>query len=693
MKRDIYSEIVANSGKITFKNLLSKFNIGKEELRKVLLDLKLEGKILQKGNKYGIFPKELSLGQVVISCSGKKYLYHEKDKITIAPDYIDDLLLNDVVAYKLNENNEAEIYSIVDRTLGKMTCEIKEVDGVKTVIPFHKNISVKLENNVLEKLYDGDIIVVNIDPDKDDNYSEYLYTIGRKDDPLIDDKSIAYNFGFDDYYDKDYMDEVYLLPDFVKQEETVDRVDFRHMTSFTMDGIDTKDMDDGVSCKMLPNGIIRIYVHISDVSHYIKPNSKIFERACEKTTSLYLNNSVFHMLHHIISNGICSLNEGKDRLTKTVIMDIDTKGNIVNYEIVRSVINSRKKMTYEDVDEILMKNKMVPGYERFEKDLYILYDAAIRLEKRYVNKNGKISFANNELSIKYNDDGTIRSVANRENSIARKIIENLMIAANESVANWFINLDVPTVYRNHEFPRLNKVNEIIEKLNQSGFDIKPLSNIENPKSIQNLLTVLSSYEEYPIISQMIVSTMQRALYSTENNGHYALGLPAYMHFTSPIRRLADLLVHTMIDLILDVKDLTPEELDEIEQGLRELCVKCSWMERQAETAESIAERRQILKMLQRSNQDVFEASVVELGSMVKIRLEGVVTSIDCHKLNKVFGYDSKRKRYYDKETGQHIKIGTKIYVKLLSVDTVNDDFNVKVLGAVRTDSKKKVLHK
>lgn len=695
MEDKILTIIKENSGKLTFKNLMNKININKDELEHILLKLKLDGIIFQKENRYYLFPEDLCIGNITVSSSGRKYIFYNGEKITVASNFFNDVILNDVVTFRIN-NDEAEIVSIVHRPLGKMTCEIKEIDGKKQVIPFHSNIAFKFSHNILENLSDGDIIMVNIDPENMNDIPEavYLGKIGRKDDPLIDDIAIAFNYGFDNNYDENYLKELDNYPTYVTEDEMKDRTDYRGQLCFTIDGANTKDMDDGVSAEMLDDNIIRVYVHIADVSHYVKSNSKLFERACEKTTSLYMNNSVFHMLHHVISNGICSLNPNSDRLTKTVIIDIDKDGNIINYDIQYSVINSKKKMTYEDVDGIIMHNKMVPGYEKFEKTLYLLYDAAVRLEKRYVLENGKINFANTELSITYNEDGTIKSVANKENSISRKIIENLMIGANETVANWFINMDMFTVFRIHEFPDLYKVNAVIDKLNKEGFHIKPITDVENPKALQKILQILSTYEEYPIISQMLVMTMQRARYATENLGHYALGLPAYLHFTSPIRRLADLLVHTMIDLIFMKPDkLTPEYLKELESTLKELCEHASKMERQADMAEMIAERRQILKMLSRNKDAVYEATITEIGSNIKIRLEGVETYFDSHVLKNILGYDSKRKRYYDRTTGQHLKIGTKLLVKITNVDPINDNFNVKVLDMINEKVKKKVLTK
>ena len=696
MEEKILNIIKNQNGKLTFKTLTRLINIGSNELKEMLLKMKLDGKILQNGNKYYLFPENLFLGSITISSTGKKYIFYNGEKITVADKFFNELILNDVVTFKINDCNEADITSIVHRPLGKMTCEIKEVDGKKTIVPFYSDISFKFDENILENLFDGDIITVNINPNSIDEVpkADYLGKIGRRDDPLIDDIAIALNYGFDNNYDEEYLKELDYYPKYVTEDDTKGRVDFRNQKSFTIDGLDTKDMDDGVYGEMLDGNIIRLYVHIDDVPYFVKPGSKVFERACEKTTSLYMNNSVFHMLHHVISNGICSLNPYVDRLTKTVIMDIDKDGNIINYNIVNSVINSKKKMSYEDVDQILMHNKMVPGYEDFEKELYILYDAAVRLEKRYVLENGKLNFANTELSITYNDDGTIKNVANRENSIGRKIIENLMIAANESVANWFISMDMFTVFRVHEFPDLNKVNGVIAKLNKSGYHIKPIKDIDNPKAMQNILQILSSYEEYPIISQMLVMTMQRARYSVENFGHYALGLAAYLHFTSPIRRLADLLVHMMIDLIINDSDkLTPEYLHELESKLRKLSDHASKMERQADMAEMIGERRQILKNLAQNKDIEYEAVVIDIGKKIKIRLSGIDTCFDSNYLKNVLGYNHRRKYYYDKNTEQRLIIGSKLLVKITSIDPVNDNFNVKVLGMVTDKNKKKTLKK
>ena len=696
MKERIIEIIKNSAGKVTFKKLSKQLTIDDCELRQLLQELKSAGQILQKDNTYTLFPEDLRIGTISLSSFGNKYIFYAGEKISVAADFFDACLLHDTVAFTVNKRGEAEIVSIVERTLGKMTCEVISEDGKKMVKSSHGD-DVDLAKEILDTLFPGDIILVNAQPSDVVGYNnyEFIKKIGRRDDPEIDDLAIALNYGFDNDYSPEYMEEVYKLPTEVSESELAGRVDYRQQRCFTIDGAYTKDMDDGVYGEMLENGNIRVYVHIADVSHYIKMGSKIFERACEKTTSLYLNNSVFHMLHYIIANGICSLNPSVDRLAKTVVMEIDQNGNIVDFDIQKSVINSQKKMIYEDVDELIMHGNIPAGYEKFQKELYVLYDAAVRLEKRYVFKNGKINFASNELDKTYTADGKISHIELRHESASRKMIENLMIAANETVATWLSKMEIPTLYRVHEFPNLEKVNNVLEELRKNGYTVKPIKDISNSKSMQKILNVLSGYQEYPIISGMLVMTMQRARYSVENFGHYALGLDAYLHFTSPIRRLADLLVHMMCELVLiDYEKLTPDVLGHYEEMLKELGSKASRMERQADAAERLAEQRLILKTLEANIGNIYEATIIETGKRIKIRIDGVDTFISCYQLDDVFAFDRTRKIYYDRDTGLHVKIGAKILVELKSVSSINGSYRVIVLGmAEHNEVKKKLLKK
>ena len=693
MRDKIYDTIKLMNGKATFKTLVKKIDIDTEELQKILLELKLDGKILQLGNKYMIFPEDLMLGTIAVSTSGKKYLYHGKEKVYMASNFLNEVILHDVVSFKLNNNNEAEIVSIVDRPLGVMTCEVMEIDGKKKIVPYHNEIQVVLPNDIVDNLYVGDIISVKVTPNElfEYNDAEYIKKIGRIDDPNHEEMVIAMNYEFGNDYSEEYLEEVKKYPTEVYPEEFTGRVDYRGQDVVTIDGINTKDMDDAVYAERLDNGIIRVYVHIADVSHYVKKDSLVFQRACEKTTSLYLNNSVFHMLHHTISNGICSLNPNVDRLTKTVVMDIDEDGNIVDFNIVKSVINSKKKMNYDDVDEIFLNNNIPEGYENYIPLLLTLNEATERLENRYT-QNGKITFASNENNITYNSDGSIDNITVINDSPGRKLIENLMIGANETLANWFYNMGIPTVYRVHELPDLNKINILIDKLNQSGFKVKRLNNVDNTKSIQIMLDKLRNHEEFGIISQLLVMSMQRAGYSTENYGHYALGLDAYLHFTSPIRRLADLLVHMMCDIVIDDYDkLNDKYLDEIYKELSELAKHASRMQRQADMAEIEAEQRLIIKKLEKHIGEEFEATVCETDEKIRVKFSGIDTYIDKRSLGEDFQYDSKKKLFYDKYSGKYLTMGTKVLINLVDANSANKSVKLYISGIPHQNVKKRAL--
>lgn len=685
--------IIKDSGKINFRKIMKKTGLSSLELENILKKLKLDGDILEIGGKYKIFPDDCYLGTVITTSTLRKYIEYEGNKILVSSNFYCDCIINDLVCFRLDEKNEAEIISVVDRPLTSMTCEVVKVNNKVDLIPYHKGLTVHLNRDDMKELLDGDIILVSISSGDIDEYyeSRLIKKIGRRDDPLIQDSLIAYNYGFDNEYDEDYLREVDTLPTFVSADDMKGRIDFRTQKCFTIDGKYTKDMDDGVYAEKIDDDIIRVYVHIADVSHYIKKGSLIFDRACDKTTSLYLNNSVFHMLHSKISNGICSLNPYVDRLAKTVIMDIDKNGDVINYDIVKSVINSKKKMVYDEVDCIL-NNEFVPdGYEDFVNELNVLNEASLRLGNKYL-KNGKIEFANTELSMVYNEDGTINSINNPVNSPSSKLIENLMICANEIVGKWLYYLEMPTVYRIHELPDIKRINTLINSLNKQGYNIKHVSDVESPESLQIILDKLKKYDGYNILSQLFVMTMKRARYSIDNRGHYALSLPVYLHFTSPIRRLPDLLVHMVSDIILNDYDrLETVNFDDLEKELNELAIHSSNMQRLADNAEKEAERRLIIDNLENYIGEEFEAVVCEIGKKVRIKLFGIDTFVDSKKFDGNFGFDTNKKLYYDINTHEYVHIGTKIIVRLNEVNKLNNSFKISILGTKNSCIKKRKL--
>ena len=692
MKELVYNAI-SKTKKINYRKLLKKTGIPDLELKTIIKELKLDGSILELDNKYMVFPDNYYLGSVITTTSMRKYIESNNKKIAISSNFYYDVLPDDLVCFKINDEGMADIVSVVDRPLSKMTCEVVLDKGKLKIIPYHKGIKVNLPKNVLNELLDGDIIVVSVpDGEIGDYYeAEFIKKIGNRSDPYIQDINIAVNYGFDNDYSDDYLDEVNKMPTEVCDNDLIDRIDFRNQNCFTIDGIYTKDMDDGVFAERLDNDVIRVYVHIADVSHYVKKGSLIFERACEKATSLYMNNSVFHMLHHKISNGICSLNPNVDRLTKTVIMDIDKDGKVIDYNIVKGVINSKKKMVYDDVDYILNGISIPDGYENFIKELEVLNEASIRLDNKF-KSGGKIDFANTELEMVYNDDGSINTINNPIDSPAGKLIENLMICANETVAKWLYYLEMPTIYRVHELPNLKTINELITTLNRQGYNIKHINNVDSPESLQIIIDKLRNYDCFNTLSQLFVMSMKRARYSVDNYGHYALGLPAYLHFTSPIRRLPDLAVHMMCDIVLEnYSELEDFNYADMCSRLDDLATHSSVMERLADVAEKEGERRLIIDKLDTLIGEELEATVCELGKKIRIKLYDIDTYLDSHKFEKNFIFDTKRKQYIDKDTNNYVGIGSKIIVKLTGVNKLNNTFTVSVLGLKNNNVMKKIL--
>lgn len=411
--------------------------------------------------------------------------------------------------------------------------------------------------------------------------------IGHKDDPNIEIETIANAHGFTTEFPKEVIEELKNIPDTIENEDLSERIDLRNETIFTIDGSDTKDIDDAISIKKDGEDYI-LSVHIADVSHYVKEGSALYKEALKRGNSAYLANTVIPMLPHRLSNGICSLNPGADRLAKTVKMRITNSGKIVDYEIFDSVICSRKQMTYDDVNDILEHNIIKEDYKPFIEDLKTMQELSTILRKRR-EKKGALNFYSDEVKIIFDEQGRPISFDERKQKTAEKIIENFMIAANESVTEYYYYMNVPFIYRTHGTPEESNLIGALKVLISQDLCPAQLANrlinkIANnrftSKDLEDFLNKFRNSENYSIISKIILQSMQKAIYSSKNEGHYGLALKNYTHFTSPIRRFPDLEVHHLINHYK-----TFENLGLIEKKLPEICSHSSKMEREADKAE------------------------------------------------------------------------------------------------------------
>lgn len=565
----------------------------KDILEKILLDLEISERILEINGQYCLFPTKYKVKTLTSIGKGinQKIGFKKDDKIIFLNEQnLNGALPGDTVV--LNTSSE-KVVKILKRYQDIISCEVVVVNGIKLLKPLFvlgkDYLQLRIGHQDMKKLVEGELIQVKLDKLKSDDYYEayFLNKIGHKNDPDIKLKMIAAAHGFFLDFSKEAIAEAEKLPSTISENDIIGRVDLRNEEIFTIDGKDTKDIDDAISLKILDNGNYQLGVHIADVSYYVKPGMKLFEEASKRCFSSYLIDSVIPMLPHKLSNGICSLNENEDRLTKSCFIEISPSGKILNYSIFSSVIRSRKKMNYDDVNSILIENKVPEGYEKFQKTLLLMN----KLCQQLLNVSNSIDIESNEIKFIF-ENNEIKDIIKYESLNAQKIIEMFMIVANRCVAEYCNYLNILIPYRNHEEPSEEKIDYLIKILRELGYlkDVNFSNNIE--VKLKQLINDVKDNREYPFLSTLILRNLKRANYQTINEGHFALQIPYYTHFTSPIRRLPDLLVHYQLALALD--GIYPKRsIQEIE--LEELCYRASFMELQADLAEEDAN---IMKMLE-----------------------------------------------------------------------------------------------
>lgn len=674
MDNDIINifELLRN-GKISFNEIKKKCKLDKEQLQNVLYDLELKGIIYKDENDmYQNFPNDLIIGNIGLSKSGSYGLFVDSHRYSIKKENLDTALNNDIVVAKKESNGNYKVVKILQRNTKEIVCEVSEEKGIKKIKPcfVFQDFDINLSKDDLKKRTDGERIRVELSLDKfNGKYSgKYLGTIGYKNDPDIDLNSIAVANGFYPKFEQETLDAANKIPTEVRLEDLKGRLDLRNHNIFTIDGAHTKDMDDAVSIKKLENGNYELGVHIAHVSHYIKFDSPIYKEALKRGNSLYMNDTVIPMLPQIISNGICSLNENVDRLTRSVIMEIDNKGNIIDYRIVKSVINSKKKMNYDDVNKILEKNEVPEGYESFSSDLKLMNELSKVLSEKK-KKDGYINFASDETEFVYDENGKVESITLRSQHSAEKMVENFMIVTNCTVAEDHYWKKLPFIYRNHGTPDEERLFNTIRLIKGIGYRIEKISNIENPKVIQRILEKLSEKEEFSIISFLFLKAMQIAYYSSVNKGHYGVGAFVYTHFTSPIRRITDLTIHILMDLYSADKDnyeKACDEIDRIDKTLNIICSIASTQERRADTAEYQGYKLQSISFVKDQIGDDFEAFITDIGPhYIKIRtttnIDGI---INLNMLNIKHSYKPENKAIFLNDYGYKYLIGNKINVTL-----------------------------
>ena len=606
----------------------------------------------------------------------------------------DDLVLVKITKGETNTKNcEGKIIKVLKRKNNSKVGEVI-IKNKKTFVCLNSSRSKDLFylTGDTSRLVEGDLVTVKLLEESSYPACSLIDRIGHKNDPGIDIEVVLIEHGFDIEFPDDVKEQLKMIPTEVLESDLEGRTDLRDKEIFTIDGDDTKDIDDAISLEKLANGNYLLGVHIADVSYYVRENSSLDKEARKRGTSVYLADRVVPMLPHQLSNGICSLNPEVDRLAISCMMELDPKSNFVNYDIFPSVIRSRKQMTYKKVNMILEEGLTPDGYEPFVETLQNMHELAKIVRQRKINQ-GYIDFDVDEAKIIVDSEANVIDIQRRYRGTGEKLIEDFMILANEAVATYIGNCNLPGVYRVHGNVNEERLHKFIQVLSVLGIDIKDNLNSINQKTIQRIIKIIHDKrpEAFQVLSTYMLSCMAKAKYQTENIGHFALALRNYTHFTSPIRRYPDTTTHRLLREYFFSKDgLTEEKIRHFETILDEICLTSSERERASIECEREVDKMKMAEYMENHIGEEYS------GIISGLTTNGMFVLLD-NLVEGMIRYDNfKEKIYYDSEkeiaVGSNTKrvftLGTKINVKVIAASKATSQIDFEELK-VECDEKEK----
>lgn len=526
------------------------------ELEANLKELVTEGILhMSKNREYMLMSntKSLKVGKLRINKNGNGFVECEPEDIFVHSNDLNGAINGDFVEVeiktRLNDPEpEGYIRNILKRDLKNVVGEMVKDKKTLAFKPDDEklNIAVKLTKESMKGCVEGHKVIISIIKEIGNRtfLGKVEKIIGHKNDPGVDILTIAAKHSIETEFSEDVKRELKNIPDEVCENDLIGRTDLTKEMIFTIDGDDTKDIDDAISVKRDGKNYV-LGVHIADVSNYVKVGSALYDSAFSRGTSSYLADTVIPMIPHQLSNGICSLNPEVIRLTISCVMTIDGNGKVISYDIFPSYIKSRKQMTYKNVNKILDENIIPEGYGEFADTLKLMHELSKILRQEKINR-GYIDFGIDEAKVIQDENGKAIDIVKRVQGTGEKLIEDFMIAANETVATHISNMDLPFIYRVHDLPNAEKIEDFSNLIKQMGYQIHTNLSKITPVTMQKLLNEFRDKDEFVILSDMLLRSMKKAIYSTNNIGHFGLASKNYTHFTSPIRRFPDLTVHRLL---------------------------------------------------------------------------------------------------------------------------------------------------
>ena len=662
-----------------------------KEVLKTLVELEehLQVYRTQKGNYMLFNNSHLRVGSLIVNKKGFGFVVIDGDEdVYIHGSNMNGAIHSDTVIIEIINvkgiEKEGRIVKIVDRKLKQLVGEFYYKQGKGYIDLDDEKVKLNIEIDKKHTLgaMNGHKVLVRIQNHLGNNKyrGQVLKIIGHKNDPGVDIMSIAAKYDIDDVFPENVLKEAELITNEVTPDEISGRVDLRDKTIFTIDGSDTKDIDDALSLEILDNGNYLLGVHIADVSYYVRENSRLDEEAFKRGTSVYLADRVIPMLPHKLSNGICSLNPDVNRLTISCIMEINAKGEVVDYNILESVIRSKKQMTYENVNKILEKNIIPKGYEDYKEVLNKMHDLSQILRDNKIRR-GFIDFEIDESKIVVNDKGEAVDVVLRDRGIGEKIIEDFMIVANETVAATIYFMELPFVYRVHGKPNEEKVNQFLDFIKVLGYKIDVKKKNYDSKTMQEILKNLKDKKEFLILSKLMLRSMQKAIYDNNNIGHFGIASKCYTHFTSPIRRYPDTTVHRLLRTYLFKNKIDQDTINFWDNRLPFLTEHTSKKERDSIDCErEVTDMKKAEYMMQHIGEKYtgIVSSVMSFGMFVELPnlVEGLVRIEDL--IDDRYSFDETTFSLKGNKNKRGYRLGdkVKVIVKNASKEAKTIDFGI-----------------
>jgi len=703
LTKDLIMEIIKGADKpLSMKDIEAEAGLEDAERfkegMKLLNELEEEGELVRtRTNRYGI-PQKMNLmrGEVIMNPKGFAFIKtdDQEEDIFVAPGELNGAMNKDKVLVRLQQESggarqEGTIIRILERGTTRTVGTFSDDKYFGFVIPDDKRIpsDIFIPKNQTLGAVDGHKVVVEITKYAEGrmNAEGHISKIlGHKNDPGVDIISVIHKHGLPGEFPDDVIEQANGVPDEIDPKDLENRRDLREETIVTIDGADAKDLDDAVQVKRLDNGNYLLGVHIADVSHYVGENSPIDREAYERGTSSYLVDRVIPMIPHRLSNGICSLNPQVDRLTLSCDMEITPQGEVVNHDIYESVIRTNERMTYTDVRKILEEEdeEVTKRYESLVPFFKNMEDLAAILRKKRFDR-GAIDFDFKEAQVLVDEESNPVDVVIRERSVAERLIEEFMLAANETIAEHFHWMKLPFVYRIHEDPDEAKLNQFLEFITNFGYVVKGTSNSVHPRALQELLESVKGESEEAVINTMMLRSLKQAKYDPGNAGHFGLAAEFYTHFTSPIRRYPDLIVHRLIRTYLIEGKTGRKTVEKWEEKLPEITKHSSEMERRAEDAERETDE---LKKVQYMEDKVGEeysgiiSSVTNFGLFVRLpnTIEGLVHV--SYLTDDYYHFDQSNYIMTGERTANTFRIGDEIEVRVANVNVDERVIDFEVIG-------------